>query len=95
MYKFIQISLTSDDVVYHEERKNYLRSLWGNHFEHKKGFIAKFSGAIGFTPVMFDCCSNYPYFNSFIRKHKKNISNSIVPIYFDTINTHYCNRIQF
>ena len=61
MYQFIQISLTSDDVVYHEERKNYLRSLWGNHFEHKKGFIAKFSGAIGFTPVMLDYCSNYPY----------------------------------
>ena len=60
MYKFIEISLKCNHLVSHSERKSYLDSLWGHMPEKKKGSIMKFTTAIGYKPVMWDACSDYP-----------------------------------
>lgn len=58
--KYIQILMKSYNNVSHNERKAYLNSLWGSPSNKKKGSIMKFCTSIGFKPVMYDICTDYP-----------------------------------
>lgn len=60
MHKYMQISLTSEKDVTHDQRKAYLSSLYGNTYERKKGVVFKFCGSIGFKPVLYDPYSEFP-----------------------------------
>lgn len=60
MNKFIQITLKSENIVTHIQRKDFLHSFYGDVYKHKKGMIYKFNGSIGFKPVVDDICSEYP-----------------------------------
>lgn len=57
---YIQINLKSKNKVSHEERLSYINSLFGSHYEQKKGMITKFNNAYHFKDVVDDSFSKFP-----------------------------------
>lgn len=60
MYKYIGIFLRSAGNVSHQNRKEYLKSLYGDCYAQKFGMVDKFVKAVGYNDIYEDMVSGFP-----------------------------------